>query len=93
MCDGWQAVQRRELTHTAFKENLQRARQAKYLSKAELARLAGVHEATIGRLEAGTQFPSMQTVRQLAEALGIQPGVLLSPDEVAEREKVTAQAA
>ena len=52
-----------------------------------------MHEATIGRLEAGTQFPSMQTVRQLAEALGIEPGVLLSQAEVADREKVTAQAA
>ena len=81
------------MTHTGFKDNLQQARRAKYLTKAELARLAGVHEATIGRLEAGTQFPSMQTVRQLAEALGIEPGVLLSQAEVADREKVTAQAA
>jgi transcriptional regulator with XRE-family HTH domain len=81
------------VNHTAFKENLQGARRAKYLTKAELARLAGLHEATIGRLEAGTQFPSMQTVRQLAEALQVEPGLLLSQDEVAEREKATAQVA
>ena len=81
------------MTYTAFKDNLQRARRAKYLTKADLARLARVHEATIGRLEAGTQFPSMQTVRQLAEALGVEPEALLSQEEVADREKVTAQAA
>ena len=67
-----------------FPENLRRIRLAQFLSQAELARRSGVHALTITRLENGRTAPSTRTVRALAEALGIAPIELASPDEVAE---------
>jgi transcriptional regulator with XRE-family HTH domain len=55
-----------------------------FLTQAELAHMSGVHALTITRLESGRTAPSTRTVRALAAALGITPGDLASPDEVAE---------
>lgn len=66
-----------------FAENLRRLRLERFLSQAELARQAGMHAITITRLEAGGQAPTTRTVRSLAEALGVEPRGLASPDEVA----------
>jgi transcriptional regulator with XRE-family HTH domain len=71
----------------AFPENLRRVRLAHFLSQAELARRSGVHALTITRQEAGRTAPSTRTVRALAEALGVPPGELATPDEVAEADK------
>jgi transcriptional regulator with XRE-family HTH domain len=70
-----------------FPENLRRIRLAHFLSQAELARRSGVHTLTITRLESGRTAPSTRTVRALAEALGIPPGDLASPEEVAEADR------
>jgi transcriptional regulator with XRE-family HTH domain len=67
----------------AFAENLRRLRLERFLSQAELARAARMHALTITRLEAGDHVPTTRTVRALAEALGVQPRDLASPDEVA----------
>src|SRR4051794_27618189 len=67
----------------AFAENVRRLRLEHFLSQRELARLAGMHTVTMTRLEAGHQAPSTRTVRALAEALGVQPAELASPEEVA----------
>ena len=67
-----------------FTENLRRLRLDQFLSQAELARRAGLHALTITRLEAGTTAPSTRTVRALAAALGVRPGELATPSEVAE---------
>jgi transcriptional regulator with XRE-family HTH domain len=71
----------------AFPDNLRRIRLANFLSQAELARRSGVHALTITRLESGRTAPSTRTVRALAEALGIQPGELATPEEVAEADR------
>ena len=71
----------------AFSENLRRIRLAAFLSQAELARRSGVHALTITRLEAGRTAPSTRTVRALAEALGIGPADLATPEEVAEADR------
>jgi transcriptional regulator with XRE-family HTH domain len=71
----------------AFPENLRRIRLAQFFSQAELARRSGVHTVTIARLEAGTTAPSTRTVRALAEALGVAPGELATPEEVAEADR------
>jgi transcriptional regulator with XRE-family HTH domain len=70
-----------------FPLHLRRQRLAHFLSQAELARQAGLHTLTISRLESGRAKPSTRTVRALAEALGIAPGELATPDEVAEADK------
>ena len=66
-----------------FAQNLRRHRLERYLSQAELARLARMHALTITRLEAGEQAPSTRTVRALAEVLVVEPRELAAPDEVA----------
>jgi transcriptional regulator with XRE-family HTH domain len=67
-----------------FAENLRRFRVERFLSQRELARQAGLHV----RLEAGATAPSTRTVRALAAALGVEPGELTSPEEVAELRRV-----
>ena len=59
-------------------------------TRRKLGRRAHVHPVTIARLEAGVWPPTTRTVRQLAEALGVNPLELASPDEVAQREKEAA---
>jgi transcriptional regulator with XRE-family HTH domain len=71
-----------------FAESLRRMRVERFLSQRELARLAGLHAITLVRLEAGTTAPSTRTVRALAGALGVEPGELTSPEEVAELRRV-----
>jgi transcriptional regulator with XRE-family HTH domain len=70
-----------------FPLNLRRLRLAHFLSQAELARRSSLHTLTISRLEAGRVKPSTRTVRALADALGIRPGELATPEEVAEADK------
>jgi transcriptional regulator with XRE-family HTH domain len=77
----------------AFAENLRSLRLGQFLSQAELARRAGLHALTITRLEAGAAAPSTRSVRALAEALGVEPGELATPHEVAELRRVLARAA
>jgi transcriptional regulator with XRE-family HTH domain len=71
----------------AFSEMLRRLRLERFFSQAELARRSGVHALTITRLESGRTAPSTRTVRALAEALGVEPGALARPDEVAEADR------
>ena len=71
-----------------FAENLRRLRLEHFLSQGELARRAGLHAVTLTRLEAGTTAPTTRTVRALAEALGVEPRELATPDEVAELRRV-----
>jgi transcriptional regulator with XRE-family HTH domain len=70
-----------------FPENLRRTRLGQFLSQAELARRSGVHALTITRLESGRTAPSTRTVRALAQALGVSPGELATPAEVAEADR------
>ena len=70
-----------------FPQNLRRLRLASFLSQAELARQSGLHTLTISRLEARRAKPSTRTVRALAHALGIRPGELATPEEVAEADR------
>ena len=72
----------------AFPDNLRRIRLGQFLSQAELARRSGVHALTITRLEAGRTAPSTRTVRALAQALGISPAELATPEEVAEADRL-----
>ena len=75
-----------------FTENLRRVRLERFLSQAELARRAGLHALTITRLESGTTAPSSRTIRALAVALGVEPGELATPHEVAELRRVVGAA-
>lgn len=52
-------------------DRLKVAREAKGWNKAELARRSGVSESTIGRYERGIQSPTVDTARDLADALDV----------------------
>jgi transcriptional regulator with XRE-family HTH domain len=70
-----------------FSETLRHLRLQRFLSQAELARRSRLHPLTITRLESGRTAPTTRTVRALADALGVQPGELASPEEVAEADR------
>jgi transcriptional regulator with XRE-family HTH domain len=63
-------------------EAVKHYRGARYMSQAELADAAAVSRTTIARIEAGEIVPYPRTVRKLAEALGVQPSELASPEEL-----------
>lgn len=50
------------------------------MTQAELAAKAGIAPATLSRIEGGRQEPHPTTVRRLAVALGIMPGLLVTYD-------------
>jgi transcriptional regulator with XRE-family HTH domain len=61
----------------SFSEVIQRAREAKGLSKAALARKAGLHQTYIGLLERGERSPNLDTAKSIADALGMSLGKLV----------------
>ncbi|MBL4859113.1 MAG: helix-turn-helix transcriptional regulator [Erythrobacter sp.] len=60
-----------------FGTRLLRAREARGLSQAEVARLAGLQAAAIGHFERDRRKPSFANVRALARALDISSDFLL----------------
>ena len=54
-------------------------REAKDLSRDELARLTGLTTTTIYRLETGRSAPSRESARLLADVLGMSATSLLTP--------------
>ena len=53
---------------------LREIRRKKVISQAELAKVSGVAEGTISRIETGKHVPQFVTIRKLAKALGVEPG-------------------
>jgi transcriptional regulator with XRE-family HTH domain len=56
---------------------LKRLREERVVSQRELARVAGLTHQTVWRLENGPTEAHPRTVRKLAEALGVEPKVLV----------------
>jgi transcriptional regulator with XRE-family HTH domain len=56
-----------------FGERLRLVRLRQGWSQRDLAMRAGVHEATVIRLEASANTPRPSTIRRLARALGVKP--------------------
>lgn len=52
----------------------------KYLSWAELARQANISSATIFAIKAGRRNASYKTLRNIANALGVEPSDIVSKD-------------
>jgi transcriptional regulator with XRE-family HTH domain len=63
---------------------LRRARDAAALSQQELGKRAGLHQVSISELELENRGAHPSTVRKLAQALGVEPRVLFSAEEVDE---------
>jgi XRE family transcriptional regulator, regulator of sulfur utilization len=66
----------------ALSRNVRRLRQDRGLTAAELATRSGVAKATLSQIEAARGNPRLETLRDLADALGVAPDELLAtPDE------------
>jgi len=50
------------------------------LSQTELARMLGMHQPAIARLEAGDHEPSLATLSRLARGLGVEFHIDITPD-------------
>ena len=61
-------------------ERLKELRRERVLSLRELEELSGVSYNTIWRIEDGRQGAHPRTVRKLADALGVEPRVLMKED-------------
>jgi transcriptional regulator with XRE-family HTH domain len=61
--------------------NVRRLRQERGLTAAELAIRSGVAKATLSQIEAARGNPRLETLRDLADALGVSPTELLAPSE------------
>lgn len=68
-----------------FAQRLRDLRKQKNLSQTELGQLAGLHYTHIGRFERGASRPSGDTLKRLADALGVTSDYLLdgATDEAA----------
>ena len=60
---------------------LKRLREDRVLSQRELARMAGLTHVTVWRLENGYTEAHAQTIRKLAEVLGVEPRELVKGGE------------
>ncbi len=60
-----------------FGENLRRVRRREHLSQEQLAARASLHRTEIGLLEHGERVCRIDTLIQLAGAMGVAPGDLL----------------
>jgi DNA-binding XRE family transcriptional regulator len=62
-------------------EKLTRLRKDRVLSQRDLAKMAGLAQGTIWRLENGFSEAHPSTIRKLAEALGVEPRDLVRREE------------
>jgi len=64
-------------TLEGFAQRLRVLRKSKNLSQTELGQLAGLHYTHIGRFERGASRPSGDTLKRLADALGVTSDYML----------------
>ena len=55
----------------AFSDVVKQMREGRKLSRAALAKKAGLHQTYIGLLERGERSPNLDTAKAIADALGI----------------------
>jgi transcriptional regulator with XRE-family HTH domain len=58
-------------------KSLRRLRIERFMSQAELSKVAGVSPAHLGRIERNEHDPHLSTIRKIAEALGVDPSELV----------------
>lgn len=62
-------------------ENVKKYRSLAGLSQEKLSRLCGLHYSYVGRLERSSGNPGLDTMKQLADQLGVTVVDLLSPNK------------
>jgi transcriptional regulator with XRE-family HTH domain len=58
-------------------KSVRKLRIERFMSQADLSRVAGVSPAHLGRLERNEHKPHLSTIRKIAEALGVDPNELV----------------
>src|SRR6185369_6894411 len=66
-----------------YLDELAALRKKRGFSQAKLAELVGVEQPTIQRWEKGKRLPDLDSLKTLAEVLGVTPGSLLDGDALA----------
>ena len=61
-------------------KNLKRLRTERFITREELAEVTGLHRDHIGRIERNEVEPRIPTIRDLAEALGVDPSELVDQE-------------
>ena len=54
---------------------VQRLRQDRNMTQAELAKRAGIHKIYLAKIEGGTKVPAIPTLERIAKALGLRLGI------------------
>lgn len=62
-------------------ERIKLSREGKHLSKTELAKLTGLTIAAMSQFESGVREPSLDSLRKLADALGVSTDYLMGRNE------------
>lgn len=62
-------------------ENIKTLRISQSLTQVDLADKAGIHRAMLGHIERGERNISLSTLEKIANALGIEPNILLTDEE------------
>ena len=75
---GGKAMAMKPRQETEFAQRLRDLRMKLGLSQTDLGKKTGVHYTHIGRYEAGRSVPTAETLKSLAEALGITTDYLMS---------------
>lgn len=73
------------LAHNGHMKNVRALRQARGLTQAELAELAGVNQATVSKAERGEMNITMDKIVALAAALNVEPVQLFDLPELQAR--------
>jgi len=58
-------------------KSVRKLRTERFMSQAELSKLAGVSPAHLGRIERNEHDPHLSTIRKIAKALGVDPSELV----------------
>lgn len=62
-------------------ENIRRLRRKRYFSQTKLAEEAKISLGMVGDIETGKRVPSLETLGRIADALNVQPYILLKDAE------------
>jgi transcriptional regulator with XRE-family HTH domain len=65
----------------AFSEVVKQFRETRNLSRAALAKKAGLHQTYIGLLERGERSPNLDTAKAIADALEVPLGKMIAKAE------------
>lgn len=69
-----------------FNENLKKYRIQRGVTQAELATKIGVAKSTYSMYESGSREPSVETIKKIADCLGILPSYLLGWEPISDEE-------